>query len=47
MKNFFPTVKVSKIVAIHNKDNKQNKDKYCQISLLPSISKVYENICHN
>lgn len=42
----FPNkMKVFKIVPIHKKDNKHNIEN--PISLLPSISKVYENFVHN
>ena len=41
----FPTgMKYAEVTPIHKKDDKNDKENYCPISILPNLSKVYERL---
>ena len=46
-KGIFPDIlKVANVIPIHNKGEKLDPNNYRPISLLPSISKLYEKAMH-
>ena len=46
--SIFPDLlKIAKVTPLHKKDNDQIFDNYRPISILPSVSKVFERIMHN
>ena len=45
--NKFPDVlKVADVAALHKRDDRMNKTNYRPISLLPTISKIFERLIH-
>ena len=40
-------LKIAKVIAIHKKGEKDNPDNYRPISILPSMSKIFEKIIYN
>ena len=46
--NIFPELlKIARVIPIHKKDNDDVFDNYRPISILPSVSKIFERILHN
>ena len=46
--NFFPTsCKIAKVKLLFKKGSKTDRQNYCQISLLPNLSKTIERIIHD
>ena len=46
--NFFPNnLKMADIIPGYKKDDKTNKENYSPISILPSVSKIFERIVYN
>ena len=44
----FPDLlKIAKVIPIYKKENQHLFDNYRPISLLPSLSKIFENVAHN